>query len=137
MTQSFIPQFDSNSPVLGMSTLPEPTAEQAATPLTCLPGCIADHVGDELRGLGYKQCEAYTAVTTFEPSYNAARWHVRGSAFTAGSLRTAEVGIVRDGEHPDKTVFVDPEQARELAALLLQVAREAETLARTAGAVSP
>jgi hypothetical protein len=132
VTQSFIPQFDSNSPILGAWSIDHVNAELARTPLSCLDGCTVDHVADALTGQPRKTCLAVTAVTKIEPSWYAPAWLIRGTARTEGTYRTAEVGILRQGESADKAVCFDPEQARELAALLLSAAREAEELARTA-----
>lgn len=135
MTQSFIPQSDSNSPVYGAWSIDHVDAEQARTPLTCLDGCTADHLADARDGSTRKICEAVTRVTTIEPSWNAAPWLIRGAARTEGTYRMAEVGILRQGQTSAEAVYFDPAQARELASLLLQAAREAEDLARTAVAV--
>lgn len=124
-------------PVFGVASAPWPaTAEQIENPLTCLTGCTADHVREELDGWAGKQCHASVHTAAITPSYNEPRWLVGGFAATDGSLLMAEVGILREGEHEDRAVFFDPAVARELAEVLLRAARQAEDLARTATAVS-
>lgn len=134
MSQSVSNPTDST--IYGSASAPIPTPEQASTLLSCLIGCIADHVGEALRGDYPKACHAETPVADVSPSYGTPPLHVTAIAWTEGAIRSAEVGLLREGDHVDKTLYVDPAGARELAEILLRAAREAEDLARTAREVS-
>lgn len=138
MTQSSISSIIAAIPVFGTASAPDATAEQLATPLTCITGCTADHVHHATAGYRGKQCHASARVAAITPSYNnEPRWLIGGFAATEGSLLMAEVGILREGDHEDRATYFDPAVARELAEALLHAARQAEDLARTAVPVAP
>lgn len=133
MTQSSISPIIAAIPVFGVASAPWPaTAEQIENPLTCLTGCTADHVREELDGWAGKQCHASVHTAAITPSYGVPRWLVGGFAATEGSLLMAEVGILREGDHEDRATYFDPAVARRFAVALLQAADQAEDLARTA-----
>ena len=136
MTQSFIPPFHSDSPVLGWGTFNRVDPAQSRTPMTCLDGCAVDHVADALNGQAEKICISATPEkVAATPSRNLDRWLVRGIARTVGTYRTAEVGILREGQSGREAVFFDPAEALALAAALIAAVDETEALARTAVAV--
>lgn len=125
-----------DSTIYGSAVAPTPTPEQATTPLTCLDGCDTDHVTEAARGVEAKTCHSVIDVAVVAPSYDLPEFTITAMAWTEGAVRSAEVGMLRAGEHPDRTSFFDPDRARTFAEVLLRAARQAEDLARTAQAVT-
>jgi hypothetical protein len=102
--------------------------ERARRDIPCLPGCTENH---DLRPNAPKECNVFTEHGEVPIDGKGSPLLVRSYARTEGTIRNAFVGVLSADDTCEDEKYLDVDDARKLAALLLEAATVAERIAAT------